>query len=63
MRRRVTDDQLRQTVARRRSKGSAFSLNYDEYQVSLQLIHDELEAMTRSEIFENYPNLTYDLHQ
>jgi len=63
MRRQVTDDKLRQTVARRRSRGSAFSLNHDEYQVSLQLIHDELNAMTRQEIFENYPNLTYDLRQ
>ena len=61
MRRQVTINQLRQVVARRRSKGSAFSLNPNEYHVSLQLIHDELGAMTRQEIFENYPFLTYDL--
>jgi len=61
MRRKVTDDQLRTTVMHRRSKGSAFSLNHDEYTTFLQLIRDELKAMTRKEIFENYPNFTYDL--
>lgn len=63
MRHKVTDQQLRDVVRVRKTKGSAFMLSSPEYETMQVRVKTELEAMTRAEIFSAYPEYTYDLKQ
>lgn len=59
--RKVTDNQLREVVRARRTKGSAFMLKGAEYNALQEQVKTELSGMSRAEIFARWPEYTYDL--
>lgn len=60
-RKKMSDEQVRQLVQQRLTKGDAFRLSDDEYYTRQATVALELASMLRSEIFEKYPNQTYDI--
>lgn len=64
-RRKVSDDQLREIVRARLTKGDAF-VRFEgpiTYTVKQEQIKQDLAKLDRREIFSRYPYLTYDLKQ
>lgn len=63
MQRKLNDDQLRALVRARLTKGGAFMLDYDDYQAQQTRVREALIAMSREEIFAQYPDQCYDVRR
>lgn len=60
--RKISDQQLRDIVCSRLTKGDAFRIpTFQQYTAEQQRVHTKLAAMNRASIFRAYPNHTYDL--
>lgn len=61
MKRQVTDEQLRELIRARKTKGSAFMLSHEEYEKIQRETRAELAALSRSELFARYQEYVYDV--
>lgn len=59
--RKVTDEQLREIVRSRRTKGSAFSHSHADYVALQERVTNELAQLSRVDIFAKFPDYCYDL--
>lgn len=59
MKRKLDDDKLREVILARITKGAAFMSG--DYQTLMQTTRNHLADMSRAEIFEKYPQHTYDI--
>jgi hypothetical protein len=61
--RKLSDEQLRDVVRSRITKGDAFSHSHQDYIAKQEAVKQQLAALSRDEIFSQYPHAVYDVRR